>query len=93
MWDGELDKGQIKCQPGPKGETCQNNSIHECEFEIRRIKYHHFKDTTKYIYEHEGFRGFTKGVFPRMAMYVPSTALCWGTYEMIKSMIQVYSKE
>jgi len=28
---------------------------------------------------------FTKGILPRMSINVPSTALSWGTYELIKS--------
>ena len=67
--------------------------MHECEFEIKRIRYHHFLDTAKYVREHEGITAFGKGIFPRACMNVPATALSWGTYEIIKSMLNKYSKD
>ena len=30
---------------------------------------------------------FTKGILPRMSINVPSTALSWGTYELIKGFL------
>ena len=41
----------------------------------------------KYIYRNEGLIAFTKGVLPRMSINVPSTALSWGTYEIVKSLL------
>jgi len=37
--------------------------------------------------ETEGIGAFKKGVLPRMSINVPSTALSWGTYELIKSFL------
>ena len=50
-------------------------------------------DTARYVYKHEGLGAFTKGAIPRMAINVPSTALSWGTYEIIKSTLQTYSTD
>lgn len=36
------------------------------------------------LYRREGFRGFFKGVGPRMVTTMPSTALCWSAYEFSK---------
>jgi len=32
----------------------------------------------------EGMRGFFRGVGPRVALAVPSAAMCWGTYETLR---------
>lgn len=45
------------------------------------------------IYKTEGMWAFTKGVGPRMCINVPSTALSWGTYELIKTFLGVNHKE
>ncbi|GJC99825.1 mitochondrial rna splicing protein [Colletotrichum higginsianum] len=37
------------------------------------------------LYEREGFRGFFKGVRPRVVTTMPSTAICWSAYEACKS--------
>lgn len=29
---------------------------------------------------------FSRGIFPRMTINVPSTALSWGTYELMKGL-------
>lgn len=36
------------------------------------------------LYEREGFRGFFKGVRPRVVTTMPSTAICWSAYEACK---------
>ncbi|GKT63729.1 mitochondrial RNS-splicing protein Mrs3 [Colletotrichum tofieldiae] len=37
------------------------------------------------LYEREGFRGFFKGVRPRVVTTMPSTAICWSAYEACKA--------
>ncbi|EQB53551.1 hypothetical protein CGLO_06713 [Colletotrichum gloeosporioides Cg-14] len=37
------------------------------------------------LYEREGFRGFFKGVRPRVVTTMPSTAICWSAYEASKA--------
>ncbi len=36
------------------------------------------------LYRREGFRGFFKGVRPRVVTTMPSTAICWSAYEASK---------
>ncbi|CCH42965.1 Mitochondrial RNA-splicing protein MRS4 [Wickerhamomyces ciferrii] len=38
----------------------------------------------KIIYQLDGFKGFWKGIKPRIISNVPSTAICWTAYEMAK---------
>ena len=59
----------------------------DCHWQVRPSRYSDFKSTVKYIYRTEGLMAFTKGVFPRMSINVPSTALSWGTYELVKSIL------
>ncbi|KAI2627511.1 mitochondrial RNA-splicing protein MRS3 [Hypoxylon sp. NC1633] len=37
------------------------------------------------MYRREGFRGFFKGVRPRVVTTMPSTAICWSAYEASKA--------
>lgn len=41
----------------------------------------------KVLYEDGGVRGFYRGVHMRMLMFIPSSALSWGTYEFAKNML------
>lgn len=43
-----------------------------------------FLKAGKFIYEKNGFRGFLKGLKPRILSNVPSTAISWTAYEMAK---------
>jgi hypothetical protein len=65
----------------------------ECDFEVKEVKYKDVVSTIKQVYRHEGIMAFTKGVIPRMGINVPSTALSWGTYEMLKSFLSKRAKE
>jgi hypothetical protein len=67
--------------------------MHECEFEIKKVRYRHILSSIKIIYKHEGIWAFTRGVFPRMCINVPSTALSWGTYELVKSRLFDYARD
>ncbi|EHK96066.1 putative Uncharacterized mitochondrial carrier C8C9.12c [Glarea lozoyensis 74030] len=44
-----------------------------------------FKDSARILYQREGFRGFFKGVRPRVVTAMPSTAICWSAYEACKA--------
>ena len=49
------------------------------------VKYKNIFSTFKYIYKEDGFfRGFFKGLTPRVINNSPSCAISWGTYEIIK---------
>lgn len=43
-----------------------------------------FSEGCKLLYHREGFRGFFKGVRPRVITTMPSTAICWSAYEFCK---------
>ncbi|CAJ2508749.1 Uu.00g137750.m01.CDS01 [Anthostomella pinea] len=43
-----------------------------------------FVSGCKLVYQREGFRGYFKGVRPRIVTTMPSTAICWSAYEASK---------
>lgn len=43
-----------------------------------------FMAGAKLLYRREGFRGFFKGLRPRVVTTMPSTAICWSAYEFSK---------
>lgn len=43
-----------------------------------------FLQAARLIYTREGLKGFSRGLTPRVASHVPSTALCWSAYEYFK---------
>mgnify|MGYP006204675527 CR=1 FL=1 len=53
------------------------------------IKYHGILDTSKVIYQNEGYRGFFKGSVPRMMYFAPSAAITWCVYEYCKKILGV----
>lgn len=51
-----------------------------------------FVEGCKLLHQREGYRGFFKGVKPRVITTMPSTAICWSGYEACKYVIpQIYS--
>lgn len=48
-----------------------------------------FKAGCSLLYRREGFRGFFKGVRPRMVTTMPSTAICWSAYEFSKLVLSI----
>ncbi len=36
------------------------------------------------VYQREGVKAFGKGVYANIMIFVPSTAMTWGSYEMVK---------
>ncbi len=50
--------------------------------------YSNFHESVMKIYRHEGARGFLKGVIPRSISIVPSIAISWCSYEMLKNMMR-----
>lgn len=49
------------------------------------IKYHNILDTTAAIFKEEGVLGFFSGLKMRVAIQSFSSAIAWGTYQVIKS--------
>ena len=59
----------------------------KCNFELNQVRYNSVYQTVQQIYQKEGIKAFGKGIYPRMCINVPSTALSWGTYEIVKGML------
>jgi len=49
------------------------------------IKYHNILDTTSAIFKEEGLIGFFSGLRMRIAIQSISSAIAWGTYQVIKT--------
>jgi len=49
------------------------------------IKYHNILDTTAAIFKEEGLFGFFSGLRMRVAIQSFSSAIAWGTYQVVKS--------
>lgn len=47
-------------------------------------KLNSFMDGVRYIYNRNGMPGFARGMRPRVVANMPSTAICWTSYEMAK---------
>jgi solute carrier family 25 iron transporter 28/37 len=54
---------------------------------VRTPKYTDFFTSVKLIHAEEGLRGFYRGLIPRAALSVPGAAMCWGTYESVKTFL------
>mmetsp|Transcript_131527 Transcript_131527/g.420757 ORF Transcript_131527/g.420757 Transcript_131527/m.420757 type:complete len:458 (+) Transcript_131527:92-1465(+) len=48
-------------------------------------KYSGFVSAVSTMIREEGWHAFTRGMLPRMLHAVPAAAMCWGTYETVKS--------
>ncbi|KAJ3129033.1 Fe(2+) transporter [Irineochytrium annulatum] len=48
-----------------------------------------FGDAVRVIYRREGMAGFLRGMAPRILTHMPSTAICWTTYEFLKHFLSV----
>jgi solute carrier family 25 (mitochondrial iron transporter), member 28/37 len=51
-------------------------------------RYSDFSTSVRLIHAEEGLRGFYRGLIPRAALSVPGAAMCWGTYESVKSFLR-----
>jgi len=45
-------------------------------------------DAFRVIWKRDGFKGFTRGLSPRVLTFMPSNALCWLSYEFFKAAIR-----
>jgi hypothetical protein len=60
----------------------------ECQGD-QGVKYKNILSTAKLIWKEEGFfRGFFKGLTPRVLSNAPSCAISWGTYEFVKHLLK-----
>ena len=54
---------------------------------MNKGRYNSIYQTFLQIYQREGIKAFGKGIYPGMCINVPSTALSWGTYEIVKGIL------
>ncbi|KAF5335983.1 hypothetical protein D9611_006281 [Ephemerocybe angulata] len=54
--------------------------------EIRNVR--GMSDAMKIIWKKDGLKGFARGLTPRVLTIMPSTALCWLSYEFFKAAIR-----
>lgn len=66
---------------GKASSTKVNSS---CDFKVSDVHYRTIWQSVEKIYKTEGVNAFGRGMLARMAINVPSTALSWGTYEVLK---------
>ena len=50
-------------------------------------RYTDFFSSVKLIHAEEGLRGLYRGLLPRAALSIPGAAMCWGTYESVKNLL------
>ena len=84
MWENKIQKEMKNTESTQKSQGIQKNDY---SLNVRPSRYTDIRATANYIYRTEGLIAFTKGILPRMSINVPSTALSWGTYELIKSFL------
>lgn len=60
----------------------QTKGLHASNENISKIN--SFFGSAKYIYNTYGLSGFSRGLRPRIVSNMPSTAICWTSYEMAK---------
>jgi len=63
-------------------------TVKESALSERDIKYRDIMSTARTILREEGFRGFVKGVVPRIFAQAPASAISWTTYEMMKKLLK-----
>ncbi|CAE6021088.1 unnamed protein product [Arabidopsis arenosa] len=53
-----------------------------------RFKSGSISDVFRTIVKKDGYRGLARGWLPRMLFHAPAAAICWSTYETVKSFFQ-----
>lgn len=62
-------------------------SCHLLKETKNRIKYVDISSTIRTMFKEEGFKGFTKGLLPRILGQAPSAAVSWATYDTIQNFL------
>ncbi|KIM32835.1 hypothetical protein M408DRAFT_187298 [Serendipita vermifera MAFF 305830] len=57
------------------------------DMEIRQAR--GISDAVRLIWRRDGFKGFARGLTPRVLTFVPSNALCWMCYEFFKAALRL----
>lgn len=58
------------------------------ENSARQVRYRGMLSAARLIHQEEGMRGLFRGTVPRLLFAAPSAALCWGTYEVVKTLLR-----
>ncbi|KAL3826156.1 hypothetical protein ACJIZ3_022185 [Penstemon smallii] len=74
----DVVKTQLQCQGVCGCEQFSSSSI---------------KDVMKMIVKKDGYAGLMRGWIPRMLFHAPAAAICWSTYEAIKTFFQKLNGE
>ena len=53
-----------------------------------KLQYEGLADAVRQISAAEGWRGFFRGIVPRLLVHMPSVAISWTTYETVKTWLQ-----
>lgn len=53
-------------------------------------RYEGVRSTIQGIYARDGYQGFFRGLGPRIALAMPSAAISWGTYEMVRMLLRSF---
>lgn len=51
------------------------------------VRYSGLSSAARLIYVEEGMSGLFRGTVPRLLFAAPSAAMCWGTYEVVKTLL------
>ncbi|XP_053991681.1 mitoferrin-like [Hylaeus volcanicus] len=67
--------------------------IHGNQGNVQTPRYTNFKTTAKLLFKEEGYKVFWRGAFLRLLFTAPSAAICWGTYENVKTYLHPVTNE
>jgi solute carrier family 25 iron transporter 28/37 len=78
-----LDRVKTSLQTQHLLPTCYKIERSQC-----RLRTHaNWREAALYIFETEGFRGFWRGMIPRVLSHTPAVAISWTTYETAKQFL------
>ncbi len=66
----------------PDGNHCPHCALHAARVPPLQIP------TLRQIVAEEGVQALWQGVKPRVMFHVPAAAVCWGTYESVKTLLR-----
>lgn len=76
----DVVKTRLQTQRGP-GEASASSGL----------RYSGIISTVRAIAREEGMVGFFRGMAPRIMIAMPSAAICWGTYECVRTSLSIVS--
>ncbi len=86
--DKQLLSSKMNNEFNSLGENLKKDPISTKDSMVAEIKYKNIFSTMQAIYKENGFfKGFFRGLTPRILSNSPSCAISWGTYEIVKHFI------